>query len=95
MVPDSLTFDITRIRDTDIRLWCVLSHHARFRGYSTSTDDQLAATLDVSPQTVRRSLLRLERAGYLERSRGDDGCRRITLRPEGDQAGLPELGVIG
>lgn len=83
MVPDSMTFDTRRIRDPDIRLWCVLAHAARFRGYCTSTDAQLAAKLGVSPQTVRRSLLRLEKASYIDRMT-HDGHRRITLNPEGD-----------
>jgi CRP-like cAMP-binding protein len=94
MVPDTMTFDTRRIKDTDIRLWCVLAHHARFRGYCTSTNAQLADTLGVSVPTVQRSLLRLVKAGYIDRLPDGEG-RRIVLNPEGDGAQMPTIQVVG
>lgn len=94
MVPDSMYHDIGRIRSDDIRLWCFLAYAARFRGYCTSTDRQLAAKMGVSVPTVQRALLRLTRAGYIDRQ-GDDTGRRITLNPEGDGAAVPTIQVVG
>jgi hypothetical protein len=94
MVPDTMTFDLRRIKDMDIRLWCVLAHHARFRGYCTSTDKQLADKLGVSVPTVQRSLLRLVKAGYIDRLPDGEG-RRIVLNPEGDGAQMPTIQVVG
>ena len=94
MVPDSMWSDRRRIKDADIRLWCLLAYNARFRGVCTSTDRQLADKLGASVPTVQRSLLRLEKAGYLDREVGEHG-RRITLNPEGDGAAIPKIQVIG
>lgn len=94
MVPDRMTFD-GRLQHIDIRVWCVLSHAARFRGYCTSTDAQVGARIAASVPTVQRSLLRLTKAGYIDRTPDELGRRRITLRPEGDGAALPGLGVVG
>lgn len=95
MVPDRLTFD-SRIRDSDIRLWCILAFTARGRDATDVTDDALAEIWGVSPQTVRRSLLRLEEFRFIVRTRQGEG-RTITLHPEGDGSTIPalELRVIG
>lgn len=95
MIPDRMLYD-GRLEPMDIRLWGVMLHIGRFRGYCHSTDNQLAAKLRVSPQTIRRSLLRLERSGYISRGRGDDGGRRIDFRPDGDLAAAePGIQVVG
>ena len=94
MVPDTMTFDTRRIKDVDIRLWCVLAYNARFRGYCDSTNAQLAEKLGVSVPTIQRSLLRLVKAGYIDRLPEEQG-RRITLNPEGDGAAMPAMQVVG
>lgn len=94
MVPDTMTFDTRRIKDTDIRVWCVLAYNARFRGYCASTDRQIADKLGVSVPTVQRALLRLTRAGYIDRL-PDGESRRIVLNPEGDGSTMPSVQVVG
>jgi DNA-binding Lrp family transcriptional regulator len=93
MTPDRMLFDVVRLDDSDIRLWGVLAYNARFKGYCTSTDEQLAATLDRSPQTIRRSLKRLQDAGYITRPKEQGGSRRIILHPDGDGQPVAGMGV--
>lgn len=95
MVPDSMTFDVDRIRDRDIRVWCVLAHAARYRDHCGSTDQQIAAKLRVSVPSVQRSLLRLVKAGYVDRVPDGLGGRKILLNPAGDGAADPGLRVMG
>lgn len=95
MTPDRLGLDFDRIEDSDCRLWLVLSFIGRFRGYVTSTDHQLADRMRRSPQSIQRSLMRLERAGFLRRSRGDDGARRIELNPDGGESAGTGIQVVG
>lgn len=90
-VPLSMVRDVRRIQPIDLRVWCVLLHDARFRGHCEYTDGDLAGMLGVSPQTIRRSLLRLARAGYIEREGAPR--RRILLEPIGDGAGMPTLRI--
>jgi DNA-binding Lrp family transcriptional regulator len=92
MVPDTMIFDTRRIQAQDVRLWCVLAYNARFRGSCDSTDRQLADKLGVSVPSVQRSLLRLTKAGYIDRIPAEQG-RRITLNPEGDGAAMPPIQV--
>lgn len=91
MIPDRMTFD-DRLEPGDMRVWACLAFLARFpdRVECTPTDAMLADKLRVSPQTIRRALQRLERCGYIERSR--DGLTRvITLRPEADGKPVAEF----
>lgn len=85
MVPDKLTYD-PRLESLDVRLWCVLSHSGRFRGYSTATDEWISRYLKVSTPTIQRSLSRLHKAGYIRRARTPCGGRKTTLHPEGDRS---------
>lgn len=89
MVPDRLWLD-PRLQASDVRLWCALNFTARGREFSDATDAALAEMMGLSPQTVRRSLLRLEECRFIERSRQGEG-REITLRPEGDGGSVPEM----
>lgn len=91
MVPLRMAQDIRRIEPIDIRLWCIMLHDARFRGHCEYTDAELASMLGVSQQSVRRALLRLTKAGYIDRVGGR--CRRILLNAEGDGAEEPRLKV--
>ncbi|MBV8318852.1 MAG: hypothetical protein JOZ53_28275 [Planctomycetaceae bacterium] len=95
MVPDRLWLD-PRLQANDVRLWCALTFAARGRDHTDVTDRGLAAMMKWSPQTVRRSLLRLEDCRFIERARRGE-ARVITLRPGGDGRAVPglELRVIG
>ena len=95
MVPDRLWLD-PRLQANDVRLWCALTFTARGRDHTGVSDQGLAAMMGWSPQTVRRSLLRLEECRFIERARQGEG-RMITLRPGGDGRAVPklELRVIG
>jgi predicted transcriptional regulator of viral defense system len=100
MVPDQMWRKDPRTgrRQTsgaDLEVWCALCFLARERGFVDSTDEAIADECGIAARTVRDSLARLERRGFLERSKGEDGRRRLVLRPEG-QGGEPyPLGVIG
>jgi hypothetical protein len=54
---------------------------SRGRGFADSTDGQLAETMAVSLATVKRSLLRLERSGWIYREQVDSR-RVIALIPD-------------
>jgi len=92
MLSDRILYD-ERLDATDVRLWGIMAHVARHRDRCGSTDDSLALKLGKSPQTVRRSLLRLERCGYITRGKGHDGGRLIELWPEGDHAEIAPLTI--
>ncbi len=89
MVPDRLWAD-KRLEPGDVRMWCCLAFLARGRGSCEPTDAILAEKLDVSQQTIRRALLRLERCDYISRER-DGQTRIITLKPEGDGQPIAEF----
>lgn len=93
MIPDRMTFD-ERLDPGDVRVWACLAFLARFptRSETTATDHAIAEKLRVSPQTIRRALLRLEQAGYIARGR-DGQSRVITLQPNGDGRPVAELGL--
>lgn len=84
MLPLSMLRDIRRIEPIDLRVWGFLLHDARFRGHCEFTDAELAGMCGVSQQTVRRSLLRLTTAGYIDRVGGR--CRKILLNARGEDA---------
>jgi hypothetical protein len=91
MVPLSMARDIRRIEPIDIRLWCIMLHDGRLRGYVEFTDAELGRLAGVSRQAVQRSLLRLAKAGYIDREGGR--YRRIILNAEGDGATTPTLKI--
>ncbi len=95
MVPDRLWLD-RRLTANEVRLWCALLFTARGRDFTDATDVALAEQIGASPQSVRRSLLRLEECRFISRERTGQG-RAITLNPAGDGGDVPELGlkVIG
>lgn len=68
MVPNTLFMDRS-LEPQDCLTWCYLTLNARGRGYSDSTDKQLAEAMGVVDRTVRRSLDRLEEAGFVRRER--------------------------
>jgi predicted transcriptional regulator of viral defense system len=91
MVPIDMLRDIRRIEPVDIRVWGFLLHDARFRGHCELTDAELAGMCGVSQQTIRRSLLRLTRAGWIDRVGGR--CRRVLLNARGEEAFTPRLKI--
>ncbi len=78
MVADVMVHD-SRLKDFDIRLWCILGWYARGRDHCEPTDASIAATMRVSTATVKRGLMRLEEAGFIERRHDDDDDRSIFL----------------
>lgn len=76
MVPDSMWSD-DRVKDFDIRLWCVLNFYARGRDRCEPTDSSVAATMSVSVATVKRGLQRLEAAGWIIRQHDQADNRTI------------------
>jgi hypothetical protein len=81
MVPDAL-WRHPDLEPIDIKVWCALLLYARDRGECNPTNAGLAETVGCSPATLKRSLSRLEDAGFLVgESKGPH--RTIKLRPEG------------
>jgi hypothetical protein len=81
MVPDAL-WRHPELEPIDIKVWCALLLYARDRGECNPTNAGLAETVGCSPATLKRSLSRLEDAGFLVgESKGPH--RTIRLRPEG------------
>ncbi len=76
MIPDAMWAD-ERVKDYDIRLWCVLGWYARGRDHCDPTDASIATTMGVSIATVKRGLLRLESAGWINRDHDAAGARTI------------------
>jgi hypothetical protein len=74
MVPNTLFTDRS-LEPQDCLTWCYLTLNARGRGFADSTDLALAQAMGVVDRTVRRSLDRLERAGFIRRERC--GQRRV------------------
>jgi hypothetical protein len=91
MVPDRMTFD-ERLERGDIHVWCVLAFFARDRDHADVTDAMLADRARVSERTIRDSLARLERSGFISRRREGPG-RIITLIPEGDGQPIPAFSL--
>ncbi len=82
MVPDTL-FTHPETQPQDLMTWCYLGLHARNRGFCHATDRQLADDMGVVEMTVRRSLARLEKMGFIIRERNANE-RTIVLCPDGN-----------
>ena len=93
MIPDRMTFD-DRLDPGDMRVWACLAFMARFptRATLVATDQAIAAKLRTSPQTLRRSLQRLDQAGYITRTR-EGQTRLLTLNPGGDGTLVAEFSL--
>jgi hypothetical protein len=89
MIPDVMWSD-ERLKDYDLRLWCVLGWYARGRDHCEPTDASIAATMSVSVATVKRGLMRLEAAGFLERRHDDRDNRSIFLSTQ-DSGDTPQV----
>lgn len=81
MVPDAL-FAHPDLEPQDIKTWCFLCLYARSRDRCTPTDRSLAEDMGVVERTVKRSLTRLEKTGFIRRERRGPE-RTIYLAPEG------------
>jgi predicted ArsR family transcriptional regulator len=91
MVPDRLWL-AKAIQPIDIKLWCCLCFLARGQAECSPTDALLAEKMETSQQTVRRALLRLESANFIERQM-DGRTRIIALKPEGDGQPIAEYAL--
>jgi DNA-binding MarR family transcriptional regulator len=64
MLPDVMLFD-PEVKDTDLRTWAVLCFFARSCMHTSATNASLAEAMGVSLATLKRSLARLESAGFI------------------------------
>ncbi len=87
MVPNALFTDPT-LELQDIKTWCYLCLYARGRGYAEATDIKMAQDMGVIDRTVKRSIARLEDAGFIRRERKGPK-RTIHLIPEGRAEAAP------
>lgn len=87
MVPNALFTDPT-LELQDIKTWCYLCLYARGRGLCDPTDAKMAEDMNVIDRTVKRSLTRLESAGFIRRERKGPK-RTIILIPEGKADASP------
>lgn len=74
MVPNALFTDRS-LEPIDCLVWCHLCLNARGRGFADPTDKSLAEAMGIVDRTVKRSLARLEDAGFIRRER--NGPKRI------------------
>jgi hypothetical protein len=87
MVPNSLFTDRS-LEPQDCVTWCYLCLYARGRGFAIVTDAKMGQDMGVVPMTVRRSLSRIEQAGFIRRERKGP-ARTIVLIPEGRAEAAP------
>jgi hypothetical protein len=80
MIPDSL-WQHADAELIDLKVWCALSLHARDRDQITSTNASLARSAETSPATLKRSLSRLCKMGFV-RMEGETSRRVIHLCPD-------------
>ena len=80
MVPDAL-WTHPDLELIDIKVWCVLCHHARDRPHLDSTNRSIADSAGTSASTVKRSLSRLAKMGFV-RLEGETIHRTIFLQPD-------------
>lgn len=84
MIPDGL-WQHPELELIDIKVWCALSLHARDRAETTSTNASLASTAETSIPTLKRSLARLTKTGFI-RSEGAKANRVLYLCPDAHAA---------
>jgi hypothetical protein len=87
MVPNNLFTDRS-LEPQDCVTWCYLCLYARGRGFAVVTDAKMAQDMGIVPMTVRRSLSRIEQAGFIRRERKGP-ARTIVLIPEGRAESAP------
>jgi hypothetical protein len=80
MIPDGL-WQHPDLELIDIKVWCGLCLHSRDTGQTTSTNASLAATAETSLATLKRSLARLSKAGFIS-VEGETNRRVIRLQPD-------------
>jgi hypothetical protein len=79
MIPDGL-WQHPEVELIDLKVWCALSLHARDRDRISSTNASLARSADTSLATLKRSLGRLAKMGFIALE-GETTRRIIHLRP--------------
>ncbi len=84
MIPDSL-WQCPDLELIDIKVWCALSLHARDRTSLASTNASLVETAETSLPTLKRSLARLAKSGFIS-IEGSTTRRTIHLCPDAHQA---------
>lgn len=80
MIPDGL-WQHPECEPIDLVVWCALMLHARDTGQTTSTNASLAASAETSLATLKRSLSRLARMGFVAME-GEGTRRVIHIRPD-------------
>ncbi len=94
MVPDVMLFD-PQVKDTDLRTWAVLCFFARGRMHTTATNASLAESMGVSLATLKRSLARLEEAGFIYAEHaGPDRTLFLVPRGKGQDGRVFTLKVV-
>jgi DNA-binding MarR family transcriptional regulator len=82
-VPVRMLEDL-RVRGVDIRVWGILEFLSDQRLSVRATDEEIGAEIGMTVRSIRISLNRLERFGYIARVSGPSGTRRIILNPRGN-----------
>ncbi len=80
MIPDAL-WQHPDLEPVDLKVWCALCLHGRETGQTTSTNAGLVATAETSLATLKRSLARLAKAGFIG-VEGETNRRVIRLQPD-------------
>jgi hypothetical protein len=80
MIPDSLWQHVDA-ELVDLKVWCALSMHARDRDRITSTNASLANSAEISMATLKRSLARLTKMGFIK-VEGETTRRVLHLCPD-------------
>jgi DNA-binding GntR family transcriptional regulator len=84
MIPDGL-WQHADLELIDIKVWCALCLHGREAGQTTSTNASLAETAETSLATLKRSLSRLAKTGFIQ-VEGETNKRVIRLHPDAHAA---------
>jgi hypothetical protein len=80
MIPDAL-WTHPDLEPIDIKVWCALCLHSREAGETTSTNASLAETAETSLATLKRSLSRLAKTGFVQVD-GETSKRVLRLQPD-------------
>src|SRR4051794_32829385 len=84
MIPDAL-WQNSALEPVDLKVWCALCLHGRETGQTTSTNAGRVAPAETSLATLKRSLARLTKAGFIS-VEGETNRRVIHLHPDAHAA---------
>lgn len=78
-------FDDPKLRDIDKRIYCLIfNYHNSSKGSCFATNDYLAEAFAISPETVQKSLQRLEKGKHIKREYHNKKGYRILIPLRGD-----------